>query len=210
MDLFINNISAQVLVSVQSAILITNARGPDREIVYMNAAFETLTGYTEKQVLGRDCRFLQNDDNDQDDLKEIRNGLLEQRPVHGILRNYRKDGSRFFNEIFINPIMNDSGEVTHFVGCQNAVPDPGAAPLQKKVSDLIQNLTPREKQVFDLVIWGYSNKEIARFLELSPRTAEKHRLRMQKKMETQNQTLLTRYAIALGYGFNKIDLNDNS
>ena len=194
-------ISPHVLEAVQTAILITDARGNDKRIRFVNQAFENLTGYSRNEVLGRDCRFLQRDDRDQIGLQEIRNGLLEQRSVHAILRNYRKDGSLFFNEVFIDPIRDTSGEVSHFVACQNAVAEPGAAYLRSSASNLFQKLSQREKEVFNWVVRGHTNKEIAREMELSPRTVEKHRLQMQRKMGTQQISLLTRYAIALGFLF---------
>jgi len=201
MDSVLTNISAGALESARSAILITDARGPDRPIVYMNPAFEHLTGYTEQEVLGRDCRFLQNDDTDQTAVHDIRKALEENRPIRSVLRNYRKDGSLFFNEIFINPIRDNAGEVSHFVGCQNGIEYPEAASLRDDAKNRYHELSTREREVFECVVRGYANKEIARIMDLSPRTVEKYRLRMLEKMQTKNLSLLIRYALAQGMIF---------
>jgi len=202
----LNAISTKALENLHCAVLITSVskdKTTDNPVVYANPAFQALTGYTASELLGRDCRFLQNDDRDQKELAKIKHGLLNKTPARAVLRNYRKDGSMFYNELFISPIRNKAGEVTHFVSCQNAVDSPDAANLCVEATRLIENLSPRERQVFYKVVQGYSSKEIAEMLELSPRTVEKHRLRMHKKMTTNNLSLLIRYAIAVGYEFNE-------
>ena len=199
-------ISISALENLKCAVLITkasNSDNSDNPVIYANPAFEALTGFSQCQLLGRDCRFLQNDDRNQPALADIRKAIQKQVPVSAVLRNYHKDGTLFYNEIFINPIRNKAGEVTHFVSCQNEIASPKDVYLRKEAARLVENLSPREKQVFYKVVHGYTNKEIAQILELSPRTVEKHRLRMHKKMATHNLSLLIRYAIALGYEFNE-------
>jgi PAS domain S-box-containing protein len=77
-----------------------------------------MTGFSEAESIGRSCRFLQGDDHDQPGLEEIRAAIREQREGHAILRNYRKDGTLFWNDLYIAPVKDDSGEVTHFVAAQ--------------------------------------------------------------------------------------------
>ena len=200
------NISISALENLTCAVLITKATkgdNPDNPIIYANPAFEALTGYAQSDILGHDCRFLQNNDRDQVGIAKIKKAIQKQIPVRAVLRNYHKNGTLFYNELFINPIRNKAGEVTHFVGCQNEIASPEAVYLREEASRLIKNLSPREKQVFYNVVHGCTSKEIAEKLELSPRTIEKHRLRMHKKMATNNLSLLIRYDIALGYEFNE-------
>jgi PAS domain S-box-containing protein len=101
-----------------SGMTIADARLPDMPLVYINRAFETITGYAVGEVIGKNCRFLQGDDNDQPGLHELRAALREGRQTTVILRNYRKDGTLFWNELRLSPIFSNRGELTHFVGVQ--------------------------------------------------------------------------------------------
>ena len=107
--------------SVRSGILISKAIFPDFPIAYVNPAFEEMTGYTLDEVRGKNCRFLQRDDRDQPALPLIREALRANRETVAVLRNYRKDGTAFWNELFLSPIRDLSGVVTHFVGIQNDI-----------------------------------------------------------------------------------------
>ncbi|HMO11086.1 MAG TPA: PAS domain-containing protein, partial [Actinotalea sp.] len=84
----------------------------------MNPAFERVTGYTSEAVLGRNCRFLQGPDTDPVALDRIRRGLKEGRTVAETLLNYRADGTPFWNQLVISPVLDANGEVTHHVGIQ--------------------------------------------------------------------------------------------
>lgn len=192
------HLSVKALESVSSAIIVSDATDPEHRIVYMNSAFETLTGYGPDEVLGRNCRFLQRSDRDQAALIPIKDALLNAEPIRAVLRNYRKDDSLFYNELFIDLIMGPDGAVTHFVACQNAIADPKAFDLRQAASLRSERLTERERQVFPLVANGHSSKLIARELGISARTVEKHRISIMNKFEASNLTLLVRYAIALG------------
>ncbi len=107
--------------ATSNGVIIADARQPDCPIVYVNPAFQDITGYTSEEVLGRNCRFLQREDRDQIAIETIRQGIREQREVRVLLRNYRKDGTQFANEFHIAPVRDGSGELTHFVGVQNDV-----------------------------------------------------------------------------------------
>ena len=107
--------------SVQNGILIADARKPDLPLVYANPAFSAITGYAASDVLGRNCRFLQASDNDQPGLAALRAALADGREVSVVLRNYRRDGSLFWNELLVAPVRDDDGQLTHFVGVQQDV-----------------------------------------------------------------------------------------
>ncbi|MDX1950919.1 MAG: CHASE domain-containing protein [Verrucomicrobiota bacterium] len=102
--------------STSNGILITDARQPDNPIIYVNPAFEKMTGYSQEEVMGRNCRFLQGEDRDQEGLKEIRNALHEKREARAVLRNYRKDGTLFHNELTISPVHDKLGMLAYFIG----------------------------------------------------------------------------------------------
>jgi diguanylate cyclase (GGDEF)-like protein/PAS domain S-box-containing protein len=104
-----------------NAILIVDARAEDRPVVHVNRAFERITGYRADEVIGRNCRFLQREDRDQPDLQRLRDAVAAGSEVSVLLRNYRKDGTLFWNAIRISPLRNDAGIVTHFVGIQSDV-----------------------------------------------------------------------------------------
>ena len=99
-----------------NAIVITDNQLDDQPIAYVNPAFERITGYSSAEVLGRNCRFLQGDDHQQPELESIRRALLAQEEGGAVLRNYRKDGSAFWNELRLSPVVNDRGKISHFVG----------------------------------------------------------------------------------------------
>ena len=104
-----------------NGVVIADARNPELPIIYVNPAFERITGYKENEVIGRNCRFLQQGERDALALEEIRQGIQQKRDVHVVLKNFRKDGSEFWNDLYISPVLDESGEVTHFVGFQNDV-----------------------------------------------------------------------------------------
>lgn len=99
-----------------NAVVITDNEQPDQPIVYVNPAFERITGYSAEEVLGRNCRFLQGEERDQPNLGNIRRLLTAQEEGGALLRNFRKDGSEFWNDLKVSPVVNDRGKVSHFVG----------------------------------------------------------------------------------------------
>src|ERR687897_2993027 len=104
-----------------NSIVISDPNQHDDPLVYVNPAFERTTGYAAEEVLGRNCRFLQGDDRDQPALEELRTAIYEERHCTVVLRNYRKDGTLFWNELSVYPVRNEKGHMTNFVGVQNDV-----------------------------------------------------------------------------------------
>lgn len=110
--------------SSSNGIVVTNARTGDMPVVYVNPTFERMTGYSADEILGKNCRFLQGGEYDlsnEDALTEIRKSIDNGSDVSVELRNYRKDGSPFWNDLYLSPTRNDSGEITHWVGIQNDI-----------------------------------------------------------------------------------------
>jgi diguanylate cyclase (GGDEF)-like protein/PAS domain S-box-containing protein len=116
-------LQSRALDASVNAILITAAAGNGHVIEYANPAFKRITGYDPAEVVGQDCRFLQRDDRDQQGLVEIREGLAANREVSAVLRNYRKDGALFWNQLFIAPVPDPDGNTTHHIGVINDVTD---------------------------------------------------------------------------------------
>ena len=115
------HLNRRIFRSVTNGISVSNAALPDMPLVYVNPAFEAMTGYSLEEVQGMNCRFLQNDDHDQPGLTLIREAIKARREVIATIKNYRKDGTGFWNELSLSPIFNREGELTHFVGIQQDV-----------------------------------------------------------------------------------------
>ncbi|MGZ8159459.1 MAG: PAS domain S-box protein [Methylobacter sp.] len=107
--------------SSSNGIVITGLADTDYAIIYANEAFLRITGYAMQELLGHNCRIMQNSDRDQAGVTELRAALQSNRDAHAILRNYRKDGSLFWNEIYISPIRDQQDRITHYVGVLNDV-----------------------------------------------------------------------------------------
>jgi diguanylate cyclase (GGDEF)-like protein/PAS domain S-box-containing protein len=104
-----------------SPILITDATAPDHPIVFVNPAFEHVTGYRADEVLGRNCRLLQGDDRQQPGRAVVSSALQAGAPCEALFRNYRKDGRPFWTRLYMFPVTDEQGEITHFVGIQHDV-----------------------------------------------------------------------------------------
>ncbi|WP_293780742.1 EAL domain-containing protein [uncultured Oxalicibacterium sp.] len=99
-------------------IVIVDVQQANMPLIYVNGAFEMITGYSREEAMGRNCRFLQGTDTEQADLQKLRAAIKECRPASVLLRNYHKDGTMFLNELYVAPV-NEGGEgdaVRHFVG----------------------------------------------------------------------------------------------
>jgi diguanylate cyclase (GGDEF)-like protein/PAS domain S-box-containing protein len=116
-------LQSRALDASVNAILITAAAENGHVIEYANPAFKRITGYDPAEVVGQDCRFLQRDDRDQEGLVAIREGLAANKEVSAVLRNYRKDGALFWNQLFIAPVPDPDGNTTHHIGVINDVTD---------------------------------------------------------------------------------------
>ncbi|TGV04338.1 PAS domain-containing sensor histidine kinase [Flavivirga rizhaonensis] len=111
----------QALQSAKNGVIITDAQKHDNPIIYFNSAFQNLTGYSEAEILDHNCRFLQGKDRDQAPLKKLREAIKNGESCQATLRNYKKDGTMFWNDLYVFPITNTSGMVTNFIGIQNDV-----------------------------------------------------------------------------------------
>jgi len=109
------------LSATAEGVTISDAETDDNPIIYANAGFERLTGYSIEEVLGRNCRFLQGPHTDRDTLEKLRSAIRQKHACTVQLLNYRKDGTSFWNRITITPIRDASGNVTHFIGVQSDV-----------------------------------------------------------------------------------------
>jgi len=103
--------------AVQGITICTS--GDDLPLVYANESFQRLTGYAPMDILGRNCRFLQGPETDPAVVARLADGLRRHLDTTAVIRNYRVDGTSFWNKVSISPIRDpDGGRVTHFIGTQ--------------------------------------------------------------------------------------------
>lgn len=104
-----------------NAFVVTDITLPDHPIVDVNAAFERTTGYAPREVIGHNCRFLQGSGTDPQAVERIRQAVRARAEAIVVLLNYRKDGTPFWNELYLAPMAVGAGDVTHYVGVQSDV-----------------------------------------------------------------------------------------
>lgn len=114
-------LNARAIEASANGIMITDCTLPDNPLIYVNPAFERITGYAASEAIGRNPRFLVGKDVAQIGVEEARAAQRERREGKMVLRSYRKDGTQFWNELSIAPVSDASGEVTHFVGIINDI-----------------------------------------------------------------------------------------
>ena len=186
-----------VFTAMHIGLVITDPDQPDHPIIDCNPAFEQLTGYGREEVLGLNCRFLQNDDRMQKPVEEVRAAINEHRPCRVVLRKYRKDGTLFWNELSLSPIFDHQGHLTHFVGLQHDISDLVQASKDRweQLANRIETLAPRQREVMDLLVAGKHTKAIAAELGISTKSVETHRTRLLKKMTLDSVLELVRLVI---------------
>jgi PAS domain S-box-containing protein len=118
-------INAKLLQLVVDAsndgIVIAEKEGSDNILIYVNPAFERMTGYPQDEIMYRDCRFLQNGQGDETVRRALRAALNEERPTRQVMRNFRKDGTDFWNELSITPVLNEADNRYYYIGIQKDV-----------------------------------------------------------------------------------------
>ena len=167
----------QLVAASPIAAVVTNPRAPDNPIEAVNTAFCQLTGYSTPEIIGRNCRFLAGAETEPWVTAELRQAIAERRPAMVEILNYRRDGTSFLNGVMITPLFDPDGEVAWFLGSQvdlgsatRLAGRPAAA-----AEHLVAGLSPRQRQVLELLAKGLLNKQIAGKLELSEKTVKMHR-----------------------------------
>jgi PAS domain S-box-containing protein len=114
------------VAAMNSGVVITDPTQKDNPIIFANDAFQLMSGYGRDEIVGRNCRFLQGDDREQPELHAMREAVAQKKSFYCVLRNYRKDGSLFLNELYISPVFDMHGKLTNFIGVQNDITHRGS------------------------------------------------------------------------------------
>jgi PAS domain S-box-containing protein len=111
----------RAIEAIGQGIVISDPNLPDNPVIYANAAFEKLTGYSREEVVGKNCRLLKGPDTDPATVDIVRKAVRERRPCIVQLLNYRKDGTKFWNSLVISPVFDAKGCLAYFVGSQTDI-----------------------------------------------------------------------------------------
>lgn len=114
----IPQVLSKILDSCINGVSLADPDQEDMPLVYVNKAFEKITGYTQEETLGRNCRFLQGTDHDQEGLQKLREAIKNKESVEVTIRNYRKNGELFYNHLLMNPLFDSKGNLLYFLGVQ--------------------------------------------------------------------------------------------
>ena len=107
-----------ILDECVNGVILSDPDLPDSPIVYANKAFETLTGYSQEETIGFNCRFLQANDQNQEASKQISEAMKNQESIEVTIRNYKKDGTLFYNRLKITPLLDKKGRIIYYLGVQ--------------------------------------------------------------------------------------------
>ncbi|MGA5586726.1 PAS domain-containing protein [Pseudomonas siliginis] len=146
-----------VINASNDGIVVAEKEGEqDNILIYVNPAFERMTGYSSEEILYQDCRFLQAGDRDQPSLQLIRETLREGGSCREVLRNYRKDGTPFWNELSLSTIKNADDGQTYFIGVQKDVTVQVKA--QQRVAQLEAQVAALQSELAALKATNGANK----------------------------------------------------
>jgi two-component system NtrC family sensor kinase len=130
----------RAMAATSTGVTISDATNPEHPIIYCNPAFESMTGYRRQEILGKNCRFLYGSDTDAAAVEIIRQALQTESECKVILKNYRKDGTAFWNCFSISPVRDRTGKLTHFIGVQRDITD------RQKAEEALQNSEAQSRE----------------------------------------------------------------
>ncbi|WP_276274248.1 PAS domain S-box protein [Haloarcula litorea] len=133
----------QAMDEAPIGILLTDPHQEDNPIIYANDEFTDLTGYGKREIIGRNCRFLQGEATEDEPVQTLRTAIDSRESATVELRNYRKDGTEFWNRVRVAPLFDDDGELDLFVGFQDDVTD------RKQYEQQLQSHSARLEALFE-------------------------------------------------------------
>ena len=183
------------------ATVISNPRRPDNPLEVVNQAFCALTGYAEREIVGRNCRFLAGEATEPWISEQIRQAIGSRRSVLVDILNYRRDGSAFRNGVLVTPLFDEEGELAWFLGSQVELGSAAPAPFEARrarAASLVKALPERRRQVLRLMARGLLNKQIAWELKISEKTVKMHRALLLEQLGAATSADAIRIAVEAG------------
>jgi len=179
--------------------IVTDPRANDNPIIAANRAFERLTGYSENELVGRNCRILGGPDTDPVKRAALREAVASATPAMIELVNYRKDGSKFLNAVMIAPVLDDDRRLACFVGSQMEVDRAPAHGLHSSAAERLTVLTPQQRAVLRLMARVWRNRQIAEELGLAVKTIKMYRSALMQRLGVTTSGEAMRLAIEAGF-----------
>ncbi|WDQ14979.1 PAS domain S-box protein [Rhodopirellula sp. P2] len=160
---------SKAIQSAANGIVITDCSQADHPIMFVNQGFMDMTGFSEQEILGHNCRFLQGAETDPETIQTIHRALDRGESVRELIKNYRKNGEPFWNDLYITPVHNEHNQLTHFVGVQNDVTERIESARQTETNERTIRLLldSTAEGIFGLDVDGtctFSNEKAARML----------------------------------------------
>lgn len=183
------------------ATVISNPRLPDNPLEVANPAFCSLTGYAEREIVGRNCRFLAGDLTEPWITDRIRQAIGFRRPVLVDILNYRRDGSPFRNAVLVSPLFDEGGELAWFLGSQVdlGMDSPALFDARRaRAVSLVRALPARRREVLALMARGLLNKQVAWELKISEKTVKMHRALLLEQLGVSTSADAIRIAVEAG------------
>ena len=183
------------------ATVLSNPRRPDNPLEVVNSAFCDLTGYSEDEIVGRNCRFLAGAATEPWLTERIREGVRTRKPVLVDILNYKKDGTAFRNAVLVTPLFDMMGDLVWFLGSQIELGMESSAVFagrRERAVLKIKDLPRRQRQVLELIAQGLLNKQIAWELKISEKTVKMHRALLMERLGVPTSADLIRLAVEAG------------
>ena len=192
-------LSDRSIQSASNGIVIVDATKKDYPVISVNKAFENMSGYPADEILGRNCRFLQRDDRNQPEITEFQKAIKAGLPVHVILRNYKKDGTLFWNEVRVSPVRNENGKLTHFIGVMNDYTETKQAKeaLQRAHDELEVRVKERTAELFE------ANKALKQQITERKRAEDQARKHQEELAHVQRIATMGEMATGLAHEINQ-------
>ena len=134
----IPQVLAKILDASINGITLADPDQNDIPLVYVNKAFEVMTGYSFDETVGKNCRFLQGNDKNQPEINMLRKALKEKSSVNVTLRNYKKNGELFYNQLLIQPLFDNKNNLLYYLGVQFDITE--KINKNKEIEDLIKKV----------------------------------------------------------------------
>lgn len=182
-------------------MVVSNPRKADNPLEVVNPAFCDLTGYSERDVVGRNCRFLAGEETDIADTRRLSSAIGKLQPALVDILNYRQDGQPFRNGVMITPLFDQNGDLQWFLGSQvdlGVADETSLAGRRSAASKRVSCLSQRQRQVLSLMARGLLNKQIAWELKISEKTVKMHRSLLLHRLDAASSAEAIRVAVEAG------------